>query len=578
MGGETLVAARDGVTVISDASIYYREDLVSALERGGETPASASSADVIVSAYRLWRDDCAQHLEGDFAFVLWDANRRAAMIARDFVGRRPLMYAMSRSGDLAIASSARAVAAHRDVRAPINRITIAASLSGLLGGSKETGFVGVVPVPAGGTMIWSPDRGLRLENQWQAPAFSFGGRGGATDAAMELRELFQAAVKTRLGSPVTSVWLSGGADSTAVFAAAQSALRATTSDARVLPVSISYPEGDSARENEHINATSARWSTPVRWIDSNSVSLLSRLVERARERDDPYAHTHESMNRALARASRESGAHVAMDGYGGDQLFYVSHAVVADLFASLRWISLRRMLRELDIRGTRSVIRWAVLPLLPQSALDLLGKLRGRPFGGDPGQSLPSWLNRGLARDPALLARTSREPARRLLEGAAAYESRWYVRSPYFPRAVSWATAFALREGIEVRSPILDQRIIHFAASRPVLERAPLEGGKALVRQAMKGLVPDSVLAPRPQKTGIPRAYFHQRMREEFAAVFANVFDAPGAEVRLADLGLIDLDALRRAHANYEGSGEHFAGIQLYLTLQAEVWLRAIGT
>lgn len=428
-------------------------------------------------------------------------------------------------------------------------------------------------------MTWSPERGLRLHHQWKAPAFSFSGRGNTIDAAVELRELLQSAVMTRLAAPLTSVWLSGGADSTAVFAAGHSAREASAAVApQLVPVSISYPEDDSAREDDHIAATSARWSSDVRWIDSNSVSLLTRLVERAAERDDPYAHTHESMNRALAQASRDVGARVAMDGYGGDQLFFVSGAIIADLFAAMRWRTLRQVLRALDIRGTRSVLRWCVLPLLPQPVIDALGTLRGRPFGGDPGQELPSWLRAEVARDPALLARTMREPPRRTLEGVAAYESRWYLTSPYFPRAVSWAAAFALSEGIEVRSPILDQRVIEFAAARPVLERSPVDGGKVLLREAMKGLVPDSVLAPRPRKTGIPRAYFHQRMREEFAAVFAGVFETRDRGVFLADLGLVDLVELRRAHAAYASSGEHFAGIQLYLTLQAELWLRSLST
>jgi hypothetical protein len=89
------------------------------------------------------------------------------------------------------------------------------------------------------------------------------------------------------------------------------------------------------------------------------------------------------------------------------------------------------------------------------------------------------------------------------------------------------------------------------------------------------GLVPDTVLAPRPRKTGVPRGYFHRRLADEFAPVFREVFGNGPDGCRLADLELIELSKLRAAYEQYLKSRDHILGVNLYLTLQAEVWLRS---
>ena len=97
----------------------------------------------------------------------------------------------------------------------------------------------------------------------------------------------------------------------------------------------------------------------------------------------------------------------------------------------------------------------------------------------------------------------------------------------------------------------------------------------------MRGLIPDSVLAPRAYKTGVPRGYFQRQMaiglREVIDRVFG--FDRPSkaGNILLAELGIIDVEAFRKAIDSYFESEDHLTGVQLFLTVEAELWVRCRG-
>jgi asparagine synthase (glutamine-hydrolysing) len=577
LAGPCVVAERGSVVAICDASIYYRRDLRSRLAQRGVECASDSPSDLVLAAYAAWGDECATFLDGDFAFVIWDIAERRAIVGRDHVGRRPL-HLWAAPGRIVMASAAQAVAAHPDVPRRVNRLTVAAALSGLLGGSLETGFEGIEPIAAATTVSWTEARGVRVVQRWEPPEFSLGGEARTLhDAAAELQSVLGRAVAERSATR-TVVWLSGGADSTAVFAAGNHHHHTHEVEAQLTPVSISYPPGDSAREDDFIAATARRWNATVHWLDSEGIDLFEDFEARAEARDDPYAHTFEAANRALASASVDLGARVALDGFGGDQLFQVSYGFLADLFWRLRWWSLGRVVRAGGLPDLRSVVRWGVLPVAPRAVHRVVAVLRGgRPVRSVFDQSIAPWIAKDVATDEALLERSRADPPRRAYEGAGAHESRWYLTTPYFARSVTWASTAALVHGVDVRSPLLDRRVIEIAARRPLLERTPYFGGKPMLREASRGLVPDEVLKPRTFKTGVPKGYLGRQLGRSLAAALSRTFDVPAGGIRLVDLRLIDNAGLKLAIAEQTSNPEHIRGVQLFLTLSAEWWLRGHG-
>src|SRR5690606_31149939 len=99
------------------------------------------------------------------------------------------------------------------------------------------------------------------------------------------------------------------------------------------------------------------------------------------------------------------------------------------------------------------------------------------------------------------------------------HETNWYLTYPYFPRVFGLASAMALEEGVELRSPLYDARIIELALARPRSERSSGGETKLLLRKAVEGLLPEHILAPRPTKTGTTSAYFERSMREGFPSL-----------------------------------------------------------
>jgi len=373
----------------------------------------------------------------------------------------------------------------------------------------------------------------------------------------------------------TTVWLSGGWDSTAVFASGERALRDRARGDHLRAISVSFPPGDPGREDELIEAVAQHWGSPVHWIDIGDVPLIDAPTERAARRGEPFAHAFEMMNRALARGSRETGTRVAFDGVGGDQLFQVSEVYFADLLRTGRWGELRREWRGKGLagRGARTFFRWAVQPLLPAPALAVTALLRrGRPLRGYLERPLPPWINRRFAAAHGLLERERRGTPARRLGSRAAYETHWYLTHPYFPRAFAAVAGVALDEGVELRSPLYDRRVIELALTRPRHERSAGPETKRLLRRAMSGLLPPHVLAPRARRTGVTGGYFSRSLRRTHAAVIGDVFNSP---MVLDELGIVNARELRANWCNYLQQGGGALGVNLFLTFQTELWTRA---
>jgi asparagine synthase (glutamine-hydrolysing) len=130
---------------------------------------------------------------------------------------------------------------------------------------------------------------------------------------------------------------------------------------------------------------------------------------------------------------------------------------------------------------------------------------------------------------------------------------------------------FALEEGVEVRSPLFDDRIIRFAARRPRAERTDGTETKRLLRAAMRGLLPEHVLASRAHRTGTTGYYFARSLRAALPALL----EGPGREPLLGELGVVDPGMLRRCADEYLRGSQSHLGLPLFLTLQTELWLRA---
>ena len=469
--------------------------------------------------------------------------------------------------------------AHPGCSRDLNPAAIGATAAGLLwSAGSDSCYRDVHVLPAAHTLSWTPFHSHAPEPHWRPPVRDPGApTAPLAEAAEELRGLLESAVAERsAGTGVTTVWMSGGWDSTAVMGAGVAALGNSEPCAppRALhSVSISYPRGDPGREDDIIADVAAFCGVDVRWLDIADIPLLDGLAERAAATDEPPAHLYELWNRALARATRACGARIALDGSGGDQLFQVSDIYLSDLLRRGHWRTLAGELRARRERGYRHMFRNTIEPNLPLAATRITGRLSGSTGRHYMQHPAPPWIRPAFLTAHHLADRELAFLPPRHARDRADAENRCYLTAPVWSWGGSYMTGVFLEEGVESRSPLLDRRIVEFALRRPVEERASGRETKRLLRRAVHGLLPDHVLAPRPFRTGVTLGYSRREMRAHYPALFDDLFRS---ELRLAAMGIVEPAVLRRAvHDSMEESGSEFDRVALFHTLKTELWLRA---
>jgi asparagine synthase (glutamine-hydrolysing) len=380
--GDGAIAARvawnEDAAVATDATLYYLRDLRAALERAGvplSDASDASPARLILAAYRAWGRECLAYLEGDFALVLWDRRARTVLAARDHTGGRPLFFTRRPTG-LALASRLDGLTSLPGFDAALNLLAIADDALFLRVQNPEgTAYRNAQRLPAGHRLDWAfatPSPPV-VTRWWEVPVFLRGDGPPFEEAVGQLRRLIIDAVAEQGTHPGrSSIWLSGGYDSSALFAASQ--IAGAQRGAMVAhPVSMSHPPGDPGREDEFIEATTSFWRVTPTWVAVGDVPPLVDPIEGARLRDEPMYHTYEQSNRTLARATRAAGYRVALVGNGGDQFFSAGVARLADHFLRGNVITLAREWREAGGGNDwRLFVRHVVLPNLPAPAVTVI--------------------------------------------------------------------------------------------------------------------------------------------------------------------------------------------------------------
>ncbi|MCZ8204300.1 asparagine synthetase B family protein [Gemmatimonas sp.] len=572
--GPALLVHGHEVVVAADARLYYLNELRRRLAIRGVTPGGPTASHCIVAAYEAFGDDCAELLEGDFAFVLWDRRQRKLVASRDFSGTRSLYRATLGSG-VAYASVVSALRGHPHCAADLDLATIASDAAGLLySAGNGTVYRAIRQVEAGSTELWQ--RQALTCHRWFTLPEREGAPRPAAEAEAQLGTLLEAAVRERMAQRTpTAVWMSGGYDSTAVAAMLhQAAQKASLQPARTYRVvSVSYPEGNSGREDELIVLVAQHLGVPVHWLDGSALGPIPPAPRfDAAGREESHVHLHAAALELLAHGTRAVESRVALHGHAGDFLFQCAPWFLSDLLRRGRLSAVWREWRAFGIHTQPATWFWkyAVEPALPPAVLRGLGRLRGRRFMGLFERLVPPWLRTPTTATLALDTRAPEWVPDVQRHGAAHAEFRWYFENQGFPRlaAVMHGAVHAL--GVEARSPFHDLRVVRFMAQGHHSERYADGDTKLLLRGAMRPFLPPALLARRAERTGT----LGTRL-EQSAAGAAAWLRQCGTDLRLADLGLLDRSSLTLHIAQAE-AGRATPGLceALLRTAQVEWFLR----
>jgi asparagine synthase (glutamine-hydrolysing) len=550
------------IQLVANARLDNRRELLTTLASWLPEQARPSDADLILAAYLCWGERCPEHLLGDFSFCLWDSGRRMLFCARDPLGVKPLHYA--RIGSLVcVSSKVGRILEHPSVHRRLDLVTLGDYLTESLGDPERTFFSEIRRLLPGHRMIASP-AGFRLERYWDVSRIRQTVYRRDAEYSEHFLDLLQQAVGDRLATsaPTLGIALSGGLDSSAVAAVAQRELSQTGST-ELLPVSLIFSRLAQCDERPFIEATVNALGLKPILIEAEPFWFLGDEEAYTPSLESPALSWEGCFQQVFSRL-RSGGAQVLLTGHGADDLLRGSFRVYADRLrrADLRAVPEVWQYAWSEGRRWRTVYRCLAEPLLPPSVdrtfRQLLGR-RSRP-------AIFSWISSGFAYRTGLAKRL--EEARRSPRTAPQEIYDSIVAQPGYGRSIDWYDRTAAPFGVEVRHPFLDRRIAEYVLSIPPRQLFRLGTYKPLLRQAMCGLLPDSVRLRR-DKTKLG-SFIDYSLREKEGARVEELFRSPVS----AELGILDGQNLREAFRSYRMGSPDGSKRPLWYAITVELWLR----
>src|SRR5215217_2339166 len=504
--GSQPLGNEDGtIQIVFNGEIYNHGDLRPELEAAGHRYHTLCDTEAIVHAYEEWGDDCVHRFRGMFAFALWDAPRRRLLLARDRLGIKPLYWTV-RDNRLIFGSEIKAILASGLVDARADESGLPELLGTRYLSGEETLFEGIHKLLPGHLLVYEQGRATTRQ-YWDVPV------GAAADApastgrewVARFRALLEESVRLRLMSDVPlGMFLSGGLDSSAI-----AAIMARMIDRPLQTFSVAF------EEHAFSELTWAREVAHSIGADAHEVVIgaeqffgaLPRLVWHE---DEPIAHPSSVPLYFVSALAREHVT-VVLTGEGSDELLagYGKYPR-----ALLNWRAGGVYARVMP-DAARRWLADRVIPALPRG----VARYARRSFLAVEHTPEAAFFDNfaavPLARQRELLDRRLRPSATR--EKAYSSSRAWLDRpqqgplldrmlyadiKTYLVELLMKQDQMSMAASIESRVPFLDHKLVEFAAQMPDEWKLAGFTTRRVLREAMKGLLPESILK-RP-KMGFP--------------------------------------------------------------------------
>jgi asparagine synthase (glutamine-hydrolysing) len=553
-GGAQPMKNEDGsVVVVYNGEIWNYRELRDRLVRLGHRFASRSDTEVLVHGYEEWGTNLVDHLDGMFAFAIWDATARRLFLARDRFGKKPLY--ISRTGDgVVFGSDARSIHLITGRRPQIAAEHVGEYVFQRYLVSPRTLFAGVERLPPAHRATYDGNT-LSVSRYWQLEV----PEEPQPLAASVLRDLLVEATNRRLMSDVPiGVLLSGGVDSTAILALAKSA---GVRDIATFTVGFDDPLYD---ERPRARVAAEHFASSHHEVCVSRADFLDAWSRLAWYRDEPIAEASEI---PLLLLSEFAGRHVrvVLSGDGGDEIFggYPKYRADALLRRGGRAaaLALRASLEIMDRRPTHRqlgraadtvsirdpLIRWVSWFRTPGTVTDLLSQ---------QGNAVPEVLAARIGH--ALEQFGHVDDGRRMLLADLV---------TYLPDNMLLRSDKVLMAGsLEGRMPLMDVQLVERATAASAGSRSALRSGKRILREAVEDLTPSELLDG--PKRGFPVPI------ERFLVDDArDVVDGLLRSERFLSRDVFDPDRVRAAVAR---DSEHpLPDRALFVLASFELWARA---
>jgi asparagine synthase (glutamine-hydrolysing) len=566
-GDQPIYNETRSVVIVFNGEIYNFHELARELEVRGHKLATRSDTETIVHAYEDVGLECVKRLRGMFTFALWDESQRRLVLARDRAGKKPLYYHVD-GERLVFASEIKALLKDPSIK---RRISVEGLSDYFTFGNipaPGTVFQDIQQVPPGHLLVWERGR-VRLHEYWDV-VFDPTGPASPGAASEAFSELFDEAVRMRMIADVPlGAFLSGGIDSSAVVAS-----MARQSPRPVVTTSVGFAERTHS-ELDHARAVAKALGTEHHelLVKPDAIADLPRLVWHL---DQPFADSSALPTYYVSRATRERVT-VALSGDGGDELFagyqrrYGIHRLEQRLRRVIPGPVRRGVLAPLARIYPRS--ERIPRPLRLKLVLSNLGQSFERAYFNDMSLFLdeekqalctPEFLAQARHHDPiAAFARNfervrDADPLSRVLY----VDFKTWLANDILVKVDRMSMACSL----EVRAPLLDHKVIEFAASLPSRLKFRGSVSKFLLKRHVASRLPDADVHRPKQGFELPLAAW---LRGDLRDMARDLLFS----TRATDRGYVRPEEVTRIwDAHQSGARNHSP--QIWALMVLELWHR----
>jgi len=518
-GHQPMRSASGRFVIVFNGEIYNFQGLRAELEQGVARFSGHSDTEVMLAGFEQWGIEGAlQRFAGMFAFALWDDQERCLYLARDRLGKKPLYYGFVR-GSLVFGSELRALRCFPGFDAPVDREaltlflrhnyvpaprSIYSGISKLEAGSfLRVRLRGGVPVAERAVAYWSAERVYERAAQVEPVS--------DTTAVDGLRDLLLDAVRMRMIADVPlGAFLSGGIDSSLVVALMQAQ---SSRPIKTFTIGFHEREFDEAPYARAVARHLGTDHTEVYLTAADALAVIPRLPTMF---DEPFADSSQIPTFLVSQVARRSVT-VALSGDGGDELF-------CGYQRYFRWRRLWRMMNLLP-HGVRRALARSIesLPLERRERLqsgtphgrwatpgDKLLKLAQALRQNDPGAVYLRFVSHWT--DPAAIVVDGNEPDTVLNRGGGPRDADGYTErmmlldlTTYLPDDILVKVDRAsMAVSLECRAPLLDHRVVEYAARLPLAQKLRADQGKWILRTILAGYVPQALIDRPKCGFGVP--------------------------------------------------------------------------
>lgn len=561
-GGQPMFNEDKSLVIIYNGEVYNHADYPEELEAKGHVYQTHCDTETIIHLYEEYGEHCVEKLRGMFAFAIWNRTKKELFIARDRLGVKPLYYVHDEKGNLFFGSEIKTILEASAVKPEINYNALPDQFANHGTSKDETLFVGVKRLLPGHTMLWQ-DGKLTIKKYWDISFEPKHEPKSDAEYIEEWRDLFTQSVKLRLMADVPlGMFLSGGIDSSAI-----AAMMSTMVDDPIKTFSVGFKERE-ANEFEYARIVANKYKTEHHEITITPEQFFAELPNLVWHEDEPIGFIASVPLYFVSKLAQEH-VKVVLTGEGSDEIM----AGYGRYQKALQLLSYGEKYESLTPKFLRSAIKAganAVGGKLTRTFLTRESDIENLFF--DNFAIFGKTMQENLFSDETKSRIAEKNPyfyQNEWLENTDAKEildKLLYVDSKtYLHELLMKQDQMSMAASIESRVPFLDHKLVEFTAQMPVNMKLRGNTTKFLLKEAMKGILPDEILYRAKMGFPVPVGLW-------FRNEFKHIVDEYVLSERSLSRGIFEPNFVREIVAKHNAGEKHDE--RIWHLVNFEIWQR----